>query len=36
MRKRTVTLLLTMLVGVTGDAAPAGAEWNLDLCGGAA
>ena len=36
MRKRTVTLLLTMLVGVTGGAAPAGAEWNLDLYGGAA
>lgn len=36
MRKRTVTLLLTMLGGVTGGAAPAGAEWNLDLYGGAA
>lgn len=35
MRKRTVTLLLTMLVGVTGGAAPPGAEWNLDLYGGA-
>ena len=36
MRKRTLTLLLAMLVGITGGAAPVGAEWNLDLYGGAA
>lgn len=36
MTKRTVTLLLTMLVGMKGGGAPAEREWNLDLYGGAA
>jgi len=36
MKKRTVALLLTLVLAVACSAVPAAAEWNIDLYGGAA